>query len=273
MYFIDENGNKKLINDTFDYHGVEFVTVRDNRNMLTVYEPAYGVEVKTGKYDQLFSLNNKLDEIAKDIDQRANYKESCEFEKNYLGEIALDVIKNDKHVKNKSFNQKFVEKLETLRKQVLEKSKKGIAIGIAFAACACFAPKLAAQQNNFSISSTTIEHGTLYDNLVGEPKQQAVKDTIDILNIIEQAKADNIITNDELNMINSRINSFNENYGKASFSAVSEGILEAKKEVKAAFGKEVKLQDVAETAVRKAANTQKNVKAMHRSLEDIYPGR
>lgn len=178
MNFIDENGNRKLINDRFDYHGVEFVTVKDERNMLTVYEPAYGVEVKTGKYDQLFSLNNKLDEIAKDIDQRANYKESCEFEKNYLGEIALDVIKNNKQMKNKSFNQKFVEKLEKLRRQVLEKSKKGIAIGVAFAACCCFAPKLAAESNhNISVKSVSIAQ---YDNPVDYYKDHIALNVIEI---------------------------------------------------------------------------------------------
>lgn len=205
MDFIDENGNRKLINDRFDYHGVEFVTVKDERNMLTVYEPAYGVEVKTGKYDQLFSLNRKFNEIADDIDRCSIYKESCEFEKNWLGEIAMDVIKNDKRVKNKRFNQKFVEKLENLRKQVLEKSKKGIAIGIAFAACCCFAPRLSADAVKVSL---THENYYSYEN----PAERFIKMADKIIDV-EQLQHDlNVMSKEYIKATNPKMKETSKNY-------------------------------------------------------------
>lgn len=275
---IDDNKLKIVHrNDFYDYHGVSLVVSKDNqdRGDYHLYEPAYGIDVlnQSVSFNPKSSHEEKEKTISSHLDKESEKLDACKTEGNYLGQIAFDIIANNKKVKNPEYNKPFQEKIENLRKNVMEKLKKGVAITVAFAACACFAPKLSAEQGNFSIEQTAIEQGTLYDTTVGEPKQQAVKDTVEILNIIEQAKADGKITNDEMNVMNSRIKAFNDSYGKASFNAVSEGLQEAKKEVKDAFGKDVKLQEVAETGVRKAANTQKNVKAMHRSLEDLYPGR
>lgn len=281
--FKDSENKEKLYDSSrnINYHGVTLVASPSATadNGFALYEPAYGIRIMDEPGKGFFRFNDNAEKkdtekaVANFLDKESSKLESCQEEGNYLGQVAFDIIANNREVKNKEHNKPFQEKIENLRKNVMEKLKKGVAITVAFAACACFAPKLSAEQGNFSIEQTAIEQGTLYDTTVGEPKQQAVKDTVEILNIIEQAKADGKITNDEMNVMNSRIKAFNDSYGKASFNAVSEGLQEAKKEVKDAFGKDVKLQEVAETGVRKAANTQKNVKAMHRSLEDLYPGR
>ncbi len=156
--FIDENGDAQIINDEFMYHGVNLVTVKDKSNKLEVYEPCYGTKVQTGKYDILFSVNNKLNEIGKDLDEHSYFKESCENEKNYLPEIAFNIIKGNKKIRNILWNKIFSEKIEKLRASVMDKVKKGVAIGIAFAACTCFAPKLAAEGNNIDIQQTEIKH-------------------------------------------------------------------------------------------------------------------
>lgn len=281
--FKDSENKEKLYDSSrnINYHGVTLVASPSATadNGFALYEPAYGIRIMDEPGKGFFRFNDNAEKkdtekaVANFLDKESSKLESCQEEGNYLGQVAFDIIANNREVKNKEHNKPFQEKIENLRKNVMEKLKKGVAITVAFAACACFAPKLSAEQGNFSIEQTAIEQGTLYDTTVGEPKQQAVKDTVEILNIIEQAKADGKITNDEMNVMNSRIKAFNDSYGKASFNAVSEGLQEAKKEVKDAFGKDVKLQEVAETGVRKAANTQKNVKAMHRSLEDLYSGR
>ena len=158
MKFIDENGFTKVINDKFSYHGVELVTVKNSDNKLEVFEPAYGVQIQEGQYDILFSTNHKLGEISKDLDERSVFKKSCESENNYLPEIAFNVIKENKSLKNPLFNKSFVEKVENLRQKVMQKVSKGVAIGFAFAVCASFAPKLSAQTFNVSYNQPTIKH-------------------------------------------------------------------------------------------------------------------
>ena len=176
MDFINDNGIKLKINDKFSYHGVDLVTVKNNFNRLEVYEPAYGVKLLTGTYNIKSSENNKTDKIGKDLDALAAYSDKCNHEKNYLPEIAFDIIENNKQVKNKSFNKMFIEKIEQLRSVILDKIKKGMTIGFAFTLCTSFAPKLAADTPITQIKQASVSQY----NPVDFYKEKMARNVIDI---------------------------------------------------------------------------------------------
>lgn len=143
MEFIDGNDAVREFdsNNVFDYHGVSLVSlpVTEKANAIRVYEPAYGIDVFGN--DMPGSAQSSL------LDAMAKGKESCQYEGNYLGEVAFNIIANDRQVKNPEYNKPFQEKIESMRKNVLAKIRKGVAITVAFAAVACFSPKLSAESS------------------------------------------------------------------------------------------------------------------------------
>lgn len=177
MDFIDENGTKQKVNDRFSYHGVELVTVKNKYNRLEVYEPAYGTRLQAGTYDILFSLNRKVNEIGDDLDLVSTFSDKCREEKNYLPQIAFEVIEKNKQVKNREINRKFVEKVEALRNVIKEKVKKGLAVGFAFVMCASFMPKLAAETPGVQPKYVSMAQ---YQNPVDYYRENIAKNVIDI---------------------------------------------------------------------------------------------
>lgn len=166
IVFKDSENKEKLYDGSrnINYHGVTLVASPSATadNGFALYEPAYGIRIMDEPGKGFFRFNDNAEKkdtekaVANFLDKESSKLESCQEEGNYLGQVAFDIIANNREVKNKEHNKPFQEKVENLRKNVMEKLKKGVAITVAFAACACFAPKLAAQEGSMSVKTVSI---------------------------------------------------------------------------------------------------------------------
>lgn len=141
-FFIDENDKRKAFGsqDVFDYHGTSLIKINDRySDSVHVFEPAYGIDISGKPFSSDISPA-ALDSLSENLD-------SCRHEGNYLGDIAFNIIANDRHVKNPDFNKPFQEKVEALRRKILSKLRRGVAVAVAFAAVACASPKLSAESS------------------------------------------------------------------------------------------------------------------------------
>lgn len=118
MKFLCEDGTTKNICAFFPYHGITLCAVETGERSIAVYEPAYGIRLDAGNYDEALALRNGCEGLKKSLDDLSERSRVISQENNFFPVIASCVIKQGVEVVNRFFNSLFVEKVEEARKNV-----------------------------------------------------------------------------------------------------------------------------------------------------------
>lgn len=145
--------NQKADGGLMSYHGLSLVErkTKESDKSYSLVEPAYEVNVMSCKGHFIPELaQNLLDEKSKKIDM-------CKDTKNFIPVIAFTILKDNLPVVNKKWNEKFVDKIESLKKSIKRNPKKIVLAAVAAASIFTSMPAFAKSKSDKNMNNSKIE--------------------------------------------------------------------------------------------------------------------